>query len=195
MRILLILILLCLAKLVVQATQIEGKELSELLAESDHVLVCRVVRVQMVDERGKELHDRKARTGPGLKNELRLHVIVEKDGVLKTNAKKAPEKLVIPLWQAWHYSLGQWKDDAEGKTFIFLLKGEDFQRVYQGFFNRELSEKSEIEKIIREQKEKTPNQGAAANRRPAGQLDGSGNLAAVVAADRAFPAAVAELGR
>lgn len=37
--------------------------------------------------------------------------------------------------------------------------------------------------------------GAAANRRPAGQSDGSGNLAAVVAADRVFPAAVAELGR
>src|SRR6478609_4873200 len=39
-----------------------------------------------------------------------------------------------------------------------------------------------------------PNQSAAANRRPAGQLDGSGNLPAIVAADRAFPAAVAELG-
>ena len=36
---------------------------------------------------------------------------------------------------------------------------------------------------------------AAANRRPAGQSDGSGNLFATVAADRAFPAAVAELGR
>ena len=31
-----------------------------------------------------------------------------------------------------------------------------------------------------------PNQSAAANRRPAGQSDGSGNLAAIVAADRAF---------
>ena len=39
------------------------------------------------------------------------------------------------------------------------------------------------------------NQSAAANRRPAGQSDGSGNLAAIVAADRAFPAAVAELDR
>jgi len=39
------------------------------------------------------------------------------------------------------------------------------------------------------------NKGAAANRRHAGQLDGSGNLLAIVAADRAFPAAVAELGR
>ena len=39
------------------------------------------------------------------------------------------------------------------------------------------------------------NNGAAANRRPAGQSDGADNLAAIVAADRAFPAAVAELGR
>jgi hypothetical protein len=38
------------------------------------------------------------------------------------------------------------------------------------------------------------NQGAAANRRPAGQ-SGSDNLSAIVAADRALPAAVAELGR
>ena len=40
-----------------------------------------------------------------------------------------------------------------------------------------------------------PNQGAAANRRPAGQSGGSDNLSATIAADRAFSAAVAELGR
>ncbi len=39
------------------------------------------------------------------------------------------------------------------------------------------------------------NQGAAANHRPAWQSDGSDNLSATLAADRAFPAAVAELGR
>jgi len=39
------------------------------------------------------------------------------------------------------------------------------------------------------------NQSAAANRLPAGQSDGSDNLFATVAADRAFPAAVAELDR
>jgi len=49
--------------------------------------------------------------------------------------------------------------------------------------------------ICLDRRETWPNQSAAANRRPAGQLDGSGNLAAIVAADRAFPAAVAELGR
>ena len=49
--------------------------------------------------------------------------------------------------------------------------------------------------MVLEQTEMMPNQSAAANRRPAGQSDGSGNLPATVAADRAFPAAVAELGR
>ena len=39
------------------------------------------------------------------------------------------------------------------------------------------------------------NQGVAANRRPAGQSDGADDLPATVAADRAFPAAVAELDR
>ena len=41
----------------------------------------------------------------------------------------------------------------------------------------------------------TPNQGAAAYRTPADQSNGSDNLSATVAADRKFPAAVAELGR
>lgn len=40
-----------------------------------------------------------------------------------------------------------------------------------------------------------PNQSAAANRCPAGQSDGSDDLSSIVAADRSFPAAVAELGR
>lgn len=38
-----------------------------------------------------------------------------------------------------------------------------------------------------------PERGAAAGRRPAGQADGSGHLFAIVAADRAISAAVAEL--
>jgi hypothetical protein len=37
--------------------------------------------------------------------------------------------------------------------------------------------------------------GTAANRRPALRSDGSGNLSATLAADRAFPAVVAECGR
>ena len=40
-----------------------------------------------------------------------------------------------------------------------------------------------------------PNNGAPANRRPAAQSGGSGNLSAIIPADRAVPAAVAELVR
>jgi hypothetical protein len=40
-----------------------------------------------------------------------------------------------------------------------------------------------------------PNPGAAANRRPVGQSGGLDTLSATVVADRAFPAAVAELFR
>jgi hypothetical protein len=40
-----------------------------------------------------------------------------------------------------------------------------------------------------------PNQGAAADRRPAEQSDGPDDLSATLAANRAFLAAVAELGR
>ena len=39
------------------------------------------------------------------------------------------------------------------------------------------------------------NNGAAANRRPAGRSGGSCNLSVIIAADRAVPAAVAELDR
>jgi outer membrane murein-binding lipoprotein Lpp len=40
----------------------------------------------------------------------------------------------------------------------------------------------------------SPTHSAASNRRPAGQSDGPDNLSATLAADRALPAAVAELG-
>ena len=46
-----------------------------------------------------------------------------------------------------------------------------------------------------ERESEASNHGATANRRPAGHSDGSGNFAAMVAAHRAFPAAVAELDR
>lgn len=42
---------------------------------------------------------------------------------------------------------------------------------------------------------KLADKGSAANHRPAGQSSASGDLSAMVATDRAFPAAVAELER
>jgi len=138
--------------LAAHATQVPHKELSELLADADHVLVGKVVKVDMVDRNGKQLRSREARTGPVLRNQLRLHVEIVKDGILKTNGDKEIKELIIPLWQAWHYRLGQWRDLAEGKTFIFLLKGKNYQRVYPGLFLRQMSDREEIERLLKQEK-------------------------------------------
>ncbi len=137
----------------IEATMVAPRSLSELVRDADHVVIAKIERVEMVDEDGNEIKDEAARTGPGLQNELRFHITLQKDGLLKTNSKRVPQKLVIPLWQAWHYSLGQWKP-VQGKTFIFLLKGEKYQSVYPAGFERPLSEQAEIEKLIREHKKK-----------------------------------------
>ncbi len=141
------LVLLCVAG--ANATQVEPRELSELVSESDHIIIAKVTKVQMVDENENEVTDPKGRTGPGLDNEILLHVTITKEGILKTNNDNPPEKLVIPLWKMWHFSLGQWKKE-EGTTSIFLLKGDDFQSVYPMAFIRQLSEKREIVRLLKE---------------------------------------------
>ena len=137
------------------ATQLPSKELDELVAQADHVLIGKVVKVQMVDGTGKELTNPETHTGPVLDNEIRLHIVIQDDGILKTNSKKPPKELIIPLWKAWHFSLGQWEKD-EGKTFIFLLKGEDFCPVYPISFMRKMSEKPEIEKLLTSKQRNQP---------------------------------------
>jgi hypothetical protein len=78
--------------------------------------------------------------------------------------------------------------------FDFKERGDHLRLWYSPFYGTwSLSDVRKGEKCACPKE--PSNKGAAANRRPAGQLDGSGNLAAIVAADRAFPAAVAELGR
>ncbi len=141
------LVLLCVVA--ANATQVKPRELSKLVSESDHIIIAKVTKVQMVDENENEVTDPEGRTGPGLENEIRLHVTITKDGILKTTKDNPPEKLVIPLWKWWHFTLGNRKE-LEGKTLIFLLKGEDFQSVYPMLFIRQLSEKREIVRLSRE---------------------------------------------
>jgi hypothetical protein len=143
----------CLVASTAHSTQVRPKKLSELVAGADHVVIGKVVKVDMIDMDGKQVKSRKGRTGPGLLNQLRLHIKIPKDGVLRTTGEK-PVNLVIPLWSAWHYTLGQWQDLAEGKKFIFLLKGEDYQRVYPGLFIRPITEKAKIEKMLRNKRTK-----------------------------------------
>lgn len=131
----------------VSATSIAPKTLSELVADADHVVIAKVVKVDAIDEQGQQVTGKAARTGPGSKIMIRLHLEVAGDGTLYSTGKPKP-KLVVPLWNAWHASLKHKRSDLQGKTFIFLLKGEDYQIVYPAAFMRGLGERETIEKHL-----------------------------------------------
>jgi hypothetical protein len=132
-----------------EATSLRPKKLPDLVAESDHILIATVTKVEMIDKSGKELTDPEAQTGPDSDNTLRLHLRIKQDGILKTNKKAPPETITIALWQMAILSLGQWKPD-EGKEFIFLLKGDHYTWVYPSGFIQLLSKRGEIEQLIRD---------------------------------------------
>jgi hypothetical protein len=134
---------------VAQATSIEPKSLKELVRDADHVVLGKVVKVEMIDKDGKEITDLRARTGPGLKTQIRLHVEAGKDGWLRTAKTNPPANVIIPLWQMWHYSLGHIKEAAEGEIGIFLLSGDNYLPVYPTGFHRPISEKSKILALLK----------------------------------------------
>ena len=129
-----------------QATQLAFKELSELVNEAENILTVKIAKVEMVDAKGAEIDYPEAQTGPGLGNELRLHVLVDQNNIIKSSQKIIPHELVIHLWKEWHYTLSQWKE-KEGEIYIFLLN-DNFQPVYPSRFMRDLSEKPQIENLL-----------------------------------------------
>ncbi len=135
--------------LTIFATSVPPRSLAQLAADSDHIIIGKVTLVDMVNAKGKPITDLKAKTGPGLRNTIRLNVTIQTNGVLLTNSKQVPPTLTIPLDSAWHYSLGQIKEAEEGKTRILLLKGPDFGFAYMNGCSRPLSERSQIEELIK----------------------------------------------
>jgi hypothetical protein len=139
--------LLAVACALAGATKVPSKQLEELVAAADHIFVARIEKVDMVDRQGRELFE--GQTGPGRGNTIRFHLTVQKGAVLKTNSQTVPDHVLLPLWQAWHYSLATQRRIFEGQTYIFLLKGEDYKWVYPAGFNRPLSEKAKIEHLLK----------------------------------------------
>jgi hypothetical protein len=117
--------------------------LATMAQHADHILIGRIVDVDMIDGDRKRLADPEGMTGPGLKNTIRLHVKVEK--VLVTNAKAVPKVLTIPLDRFMHYKLSDVKAVESGnrKPRLFLLKGPTFQPILAGVFVRPLSDQNE----------------------------------------------------
>ena len=145
MKAIVLLVMMCLPGLAM-ATSVVPKPLAEMVREADQIVVAKIVSVDMVDGRGRPVHDREARTGPGLSNRMRFNLDVQE--VLSTRKKLPSRKLRVPLWSRWHYSLGTLQDDLTGTTGIFLLKGDNYEPVYPAGFQRPLEEKREILRLI-----------------------------------------------
>lgn len=112
-----------------------------LIEKTDHVLIARVIGVDMIDGDGKQIYDLQAKTGP--KSESRIRLIFAVDEVLETNSKSVPEKLFVPLDSFMHFTLGQIKEHYPEVTEqrLLLLAGKDFHPPVVGHFQRNLHDK------------------------------------------------------
>ena len=126
----------------------------ELVKETDHILVGRVIGVDMIDAYGEQINDLRAKTGPGIKSKIRLIIKVEE--VLQTNALVVPKELYIPLDSFMHYSLGAIKEyyPEISEQMIILLSGENFQPPVAGHFQRQLSNKNHYLDLYKTNKSK-----------------------------------------
>ncbi|EHR39360.1 MAG: hypothetical protein PHE38_15920 [Alishewanella agri] len=115
--------------------------LEEMAKQADHILVGRVVGVDMVNGQGRLITDPEARTGPGLDNTIRLRIQV--DQVLVSSALKVPDLIPVSLSPHLHYTLGQIKEAHDGDTEarLVLLKGPEFVGIKPGVFFRPLTDK------------------------------------------------------
>jgi len=141
-----LLVVLCLMPARAGSTSVEFMPLEEIVGGSDHVLAAKIVRVDMVNRLGLQVRDRTARTGPGLPNQIRLHLEIGE--VLFTTCRRQPRRVVVPLWQAWHYALGTMQDQLQGSTGIFLLIGAGFDPAYPNDFQRGMAERERIEPLV-----------------------------------------------
>lgn len=126
---------------IVQAGVPYEATLEEMTENADHILIGRVTGVDMINGKGKQVTNTRARTGPGSKNTIRLLITV--DEVLVSNADHVPTILPVPLANHLHYSLGQIRDAHQGEApmELILLRGSDFSAIKPGVFLWSVSDK------------------------------------------------------
>ena len=85
-------------------------------------------------------------TGPSFENEIRFHLKVK--NILFTKMGVPPKMIIIRLWKEWHHELGEVQDMMTGETSIFLLKGKQFDPVYEAGFQVRLEEREKIVQLL-----------------------------------------------
>ncbi|WNH51271.1 hypothetical protein [Stenotrophomonas oahuensis] len=129
------------------ATSVAPMTLEQIVAQSDAAVIAKIEAVDMVDGQGRQVTDPAARTGPGSDNQIRLHLVL--DEAVFTRTGPVPVRITVPLWQMWHYDLGQIQRQV-GQKSIFLLKGQKytFEPAYYNDFQRPRSEGRKIRKLV-----------------------------------------------
>lgn len=136
------------------ATSVAERSLDDQVRDAAFIVVGHVKAVTMTGRFGWPVRDTTARTGPGSRNKLWLHVEFDRSAVLKGAADRLPSMAKLPLWQGWSKDLGGEREFSLEKNFIFFLSS-DVMPVSEQFqhFN---FERAKIEKAISHQK-KRPN--------------------------------------
>ena len=147
----LLLVLVSLPEHVV-ASGLPEKSLTEIMELTDHVLIGKIVKVDMLDTNDAVVFDISKKTGPGSGNTIRVHV--KKLAVMMSDRENIPDSITLPLWRMWDHSLGQVKDELLFETAIFLLKGDTLLPAYPGSFIRGIHEGPEIEALIKKRLKK-----------------------------------------
>jgi hypothetical protein len=121
--------------------------LQELAVGADHMLVGRIVGVDMIDSSGSQVTDPEAMTGPDKGTQIRL--IVQIDEIVFSNVKTVPPTVRVPLASHLHYSLGQIRAaHAEvSPQLLVFLNGPRFEAIKPGVLLRPLSDKGAALKI------------------------------------------------
>jgi hypothetical protein len=124
----------------------------ELINKSDHILVARIVGVEMIDSDGNQILDPNAMIGPGSSNVISL--VYEIDEVVISNAHEVPDILRVPLDRSIRYSFGQIQElQLEiSEPRLLLLSGHNFQPPFRGVFQRDLEQKDKFMELFKTNK-------------------------------------------
>jgi hypothetical protein len=143
---------LCLVSQISHATSLEEISLKELVLMSDNIWGGKIQKVRMVNSKGKSVTDPEAMTGPGLKNTIYVDVVIDPGLILLSTYSNIPKTITIPLWRAWHNSLGGMKS-LEGDYSIFLLD-KNLDPAYPPDISRPVTEERKLRLLIRKLKTK-----------------------------------------
>jgi hypothetical protein len=126
------------------SAKIGATPLKELVENSDHIVVAKIVKVDEINNAQKEIEEGKANNG------IRLHFEISSNDYIKTNGKKEKRLVVIRMSKMRHLSLKSAKElNIVGTKRILLLKGKDYQETTAYFYNRSLDEKKKILNLIK----------------------------------------------